>query len=174
MNTERVERAVAYFKRGYNCSQSVAMAFADRYGIPVEQMARIAASYGGGIGRMRETCGTALGMFLLCGLEEVTESDVMDPATGQLTDYSPLTKKHNYEIVQRLAAEFKAETGSLICRELLGLNKRRADGTLPEIKIVATPEARTDEYYKKRPCVRMVETAATIFQKYLDEKEQSV
>ena len=135
-------------------------------------MARIAASYGGGIGRMRETCGTALAMFLLCGLEEVKREDVADADTGGIKDYSPETKKKNYEVVQRLAAEFRAETGSLICKELLGLNKQRADGTIPEIKIVATPEARTDEYYKKRPCIRMVETAARIYERYLKEKEK--
>lgn len=172
MEQDRVEKAIGYFKQGYNCSQSVAMAFADLYDIPVELMARIAASYGGGIGRMRETCGTALGMFLLCGLEEVRREDVTDADTGGIKDYSPETKKKNYEVVQRLAAEFKAETGSLICKELLGLNKQRADGTIPEIKIVTTPEARTDEYYKKRPCIRMVETAARIYERYLKEKEK--
>jgi hypothetical protein len=79
-------------------------------------------------------------------------------------------KKRNYEVVQRLAEDFRAQTGSIICKELLGLNQKRADGTIPEIKIVATPEARTDEYYRKRPCVRMVETAIRVYCNYLEEE----
>lgn len=168
-----VQRAVAFFKQGYNCSQSVAMAFADKYGIPEALMARLSASFGGGIGRMRETCGSACGMFLLAGLE-VTNTD--DRPEQFPIDQNPYPdqelKKQNYAVVQRLAADFKAQTGSIICKELLGLNKRRADGTLPEIQITATPEARTDEYYRKRPCIRMVETAVRIYMKYLHEKER--
>jgi len=143
----RVQKGIAFFKQGYNCSQSVAMTFADWYDIPLGLMARISASYGGGIGRMRETCGSALGMFMLAGLEVAVEEP------------DQVVKAQNYAAVQQLAADFKAQTGSIICKELLGLNKQRADGTIPEIKIVSTPEARTDEYYKKRPCIRMVETA---------------
>lgn len=151
----RVARGVAFFKQGYNCSQSVAMTFADWYEVPVKLIARISASYGGGIGRMRETCGSALGIFMLAGLEVASE-----PADATI-------KGENYAVVQQLAADFKAKTGSLICKELLGLNKQRADGTIPEIVICATPEARTDEYYKKRPCIRMVETAIRIYMDYL-------
>ena len=106
---------------------------------------------------MRETCGSACGMFMLAGLE----------VKGDYPDQE--LKKRNYEVVQALAAEFREATGSMICKELLGLNKKRADGTLPEIKIVATPEARTDEYYKKRPCVRMVELATRIYCNYLNK-----
>lgn len=151
----RVAKGVAFFKQGYNCSQSVAMAFADWYDVPQGLMARISASYGGGIGRMRETCGSALGMYMLAGLEVATEEANQE------------VKRQNYEVVQRLAADFKATAGSTICRELLGLNKQRADGTIPDIVITATPEARTDEYYKKRPCIRMVETAIRIYMNYL-------
>ena len=69
MFEERIEKAVEFFKSGYNCSQSVVLAFADMYGFTQEQAARMAASFGGGIGRMRQTCGAACGMFLLAGLE---------------------------------------------------------------------------------------------------------
>ena len=155
---KRVTLGVGYFKQGYNCSQSVALAFADWYDVPVGLMARISASYGGGIGRMRETCGSALGMFMLAGLETACEQ----------ADQS--VKAQNYAAVQELAARFKAVTGSIICKELLGLNKKRADGTLPEIVITSTPEARTDEYYRKRPCVRMVETAIRIYMRFLEQR----
>lgn len=165
------ERAKAFFMQGYNCSQSVAMAFSSLYDIPESLMARFAASFGGGIGRMRETCGTACAMFMLAGLE------VQDTADNALAvDYSSNPypsqelKGKNYEVVQRLAAEFRKQAGSLVCAELLGLNQQRADGTIPEIRIVSTPEARTDEYYKTRPCLRMVETAARIYVRYLKGK----
>ncbi|MBQ0115544.1 MAG: C_GCAxxG_C_C family protein [Bacteroidales bacterium] len=157
---QRVARGVDAFKQGYNCSQSVALAFADWYNVPDDLMARISASFGGGIGRMRETCGAAMGMFMLAGLE--TASPAADPAT----------KAANYAAVQDLAARFRAETGSIVCKELLGLNKKRADGTMPEIAITSTPEARTDQYYKKRPCVRMVETAIRIYMAFLEERHR--
>jgi len=168
---ERVAKAVALFKQGYNCSQSVAMTFADLYGISEPMMARISASFGGGIGRMRETCGSACAMFMLAGLEVTNVDDkpeAIDPATNPYPNQE--LKKKDYEVVQQLAADFRTQTGSIICKELLGLNKQRADGTLPEIQITATPEARTDEYYRKRPCIRMVETAVRIYMKYLQEK----
>lgn len=159
--TERmVERGVGYFKQGYNCSQSVAMAFAEWYDVPLPLMTRMSASYGGGIGRMRETCGSALGMFMLAGLEIAS------------VEANQEVKKRNYEAVQKLAADFKAHTGSICCKELLGLNKKRADGTIPDIVVIATPEARTDEYYKKRPCVRMVETAIRIYMHFLEERAE--
>lgn len=175
----RVQIATDYFRAGYNCSQSVAMTFADLYDIPVPLMARLSASYGGGIGRMRETCGSALGMFMLAGLEVVNVEDKPQPASA-LTGWgeglypNQELKKKNYEVVQRLAADFRAQTGSIICKELLGLNKKRADGTIPEIQICATPEPRTEEYYRKRPCIRMVETATRIYINYLKEKYTNI
>ena len=107
---------------------------------------------------MRETCGSACGIFMLAGME--VKGDYPDPDL----------KKRNYEVVQRLAADFRAQTGSVICKELLGLNQKRADGTMTEIQIVATPEVRTDEYYNKRPCIRMVETAIRVYCNYLEEE----
>lgn len=156
----RVAMAIANFKSGLNCSQSVALTFADIYDIPPSTMLSLSGPFGGGIGRMREVCGSACAMFMLSGLE------------GERTYPDAEAKKKDYEVVQCLAADFKAETGSIICKELLGLNKQRADGSIPEIQIVATPEARTDEYYRKRPCIRMVETATRIYMDYLKEKYQ--
>lgn len=177
----RVQMATDNFRAGYNCSQSVAMAFADLYGIPLPLMAHLSASYGGGIGRMRETCGSALGIFMLAGLEVTNVEDTPTSASDSQTPHCNSTnaqtlypnqalKKKNYEVVQRLAADFRTQTGSIICKELLGLNKQRADGTIPEIHICATPEPRTDEYYRKRPCIRMVETATRVYMNYLKEK----
>lgn len=161
LTEERVKKGIALFKEGYNCSQSVALTFADWYGVPTELMAKISAPYGGGIGRMRETCGAALGMFMLAGLETSC------PEANQEV------KKQTYQAVQLLAARFREQTGSIICKELLGLNKKRADGTIPELSICATPEARTDEYYRKRPCIRMVETAIRTYMQWLGEQGSS-
>ena len=145
---ERIEKAVELFKEGYNCSQSVVAAFADMYGFTNEQALKMSASFGGGIGRMRQTCGAACGLFMLAGLE-----------TGCTEGKDREGKENNYKVVQALAEEFRKRNGSLICAELLGLSK-----TAPT---PATPEARTAEYYKKRPCVKMVEEAARIWCEYL-------
>ncbi len=147
----RVAKGVALFKQGYNCSQSVTLAFADWYGVSEGLMARISASFGGGIGRMRETCGTASGMFMLAGLEVASEQP--DKAV----------KAKNYETVQYLAAELKKETGSIICRDLL-------KGYVKNVSTNPLPDERTDEYYKKRPCIRMVELAIRIYMDYLRKK----
>lgn len=153
------ERRVAisrdFFMQGYNCAQSVAMTFADLYDVPADLLCKLSAPFGGGIGRMRETCGAACGMFMLTGLQTPTDDSIQN------------AKAQTYEIVQQLAARFKEQTGSLICKELLGLNKKRLDGTLPDIPIIPTPEPRTAEYYKKRPCVKMVETAVRTYMEYL-------
>lgn len=144
----RVERAKGLFRQGFNCSQSVFVACADLYGIEDETLAlRLSASFGGGIGRMRQTCGAACGMFLLAGLEN-----------GSATPGDAEGKKNNYALVQRLASAFKAEHGSLICAELLGLVPRKT-----EVIGDPTPAARTEEYYKKRPCVETVGNAVRIF-----------
>ena len=145
---DRIELAVSLFKEGYNCSQSVVAAFADMYGLTPEQALKVSASFGGGIGRMRQTCGAACGLFMLAGLE-----------TGCTEGKNREGKEANYKVVQELAEEFRKRNGSLICAELLGLSK-----TAPT---PATPEARTAEYYKKRPCVKMVEEAARIWCEYL-------
>ena len=143
-NEQRIARAVELFKMGYNCAQSVTAAFADEYGYTEEQALKMSASFGGGIGRMRETCGAACGMFILAGLE----TGCVDPDDRQ-------GKADNYAKMKKLAGEFREKNGSLICAELLGLRERKPQ--------VPTPEQRTESYYMKRPCVKMVETAARIW-----------
>ena len=149
MEEDRVARAVALFKEGYNCSQSVVAAFADLYGFTREQALHMSASFGGGIGRMRETCGAACGLFLLAGLEKCA-----------LEGSDRESKAANYALVQELAEEFKKRNGALRCADLLGLSKKEP--------VISTPEARTDQYYAKRPCVKMVEEAAKIWCEYLE------
>ena len=145
---DRIERAVELFRKGYSCSQSVCAAFADMYGYTEEQALKMSASFGGGIGRMRMTCGAACGMFVLAGLE-----------TGCTEGANKDGKEANYRLVQQLADKFKQRNGSLICAELLGLSEKKHDNPVPE--------ARTEEYYKKRPCIKTVEEAARIWAEYL-------
>jgi len=153
MENERIEKAVALFKEGFNCSQSVVAAFADKYGFTNEQAFKISASFGGGIGRMRETCGAACGLFMLAGME-----------TGATEGADREGKAANYKLVQELAEEFKQRNGALRCADLLGLSKNEP--------VVSTPEARTNQYYAKRPCVKMVEEAARIWCEYLEKHTQ--
>ena len=150
---ERIEKAVSLFKEGYNCSQSVVAAFADMYGFTEEQAFRMSAAFGGGIGRMRETCGAACGMFLLAGLEK-----------GAVVGSDREGKAATYALVQQLAEKFKQENGALRCADLLGLSKKEP--------VVSTPEARTDAYYAKRPCAKIVEIAASIWADYIYSKEK--
>ena len=118
---ERIELAVSLFKEGYNCSQSVVAAFADLYGFTREQALKMSASFGGGIGRMRQTCGAACGLFMVAGLE-----------TGCTEGKNREGKEANYKLVQELAEEFRRRNGSIVCAELLGLAKSAPTPATPE------------------------------------------
>ena len=144
----RVARGVELFKSGYNCAQAVVGAYADLYGVPQDVALRMSASFGGGMGRMRLTCGAASGMFMLAGLEN-----------GCATTENPAKRSENYALVQELAAKFKEVNGSLTCAELLGLRT----GTIEP----PVPSERTKEYYKARPCAVMVESACRIFAEHV-------
>lgn len=137
---------------GYGCCQSVVAAFADLYGLTLEQAVRVAAGFGGGVGRLRMMCGAVSALVILAGLDE-----------GQTEGGDREGKARCYRIVQELLAESKAENGSLICAELLGL-----DGPVPMGHFV--PDERNADYYRRRPCAAKVESAARIFAQYLDRK----
>ena len=149
---DRVVRAVDNFMQGYGCCQSVVAAFSDLYGLDETMAKRIAAGFGGGVGRMRMMCGAVSGIVILTGLD-----------CGQTEGADRQGKSACYKVVQELLAQSKAENGSLICAELLGLK-----GPVPMGNYVASE--RTKEYYEKRPCAAKVESAARIFARYLDEK----
>ena len=144
----RIEQARENFLEGYNCSQSVVLAFADLYGLSKETALRISASFGGGMGRMRETCGTVTGMFILAGLE-----------TGAINPKDLEGRGHNYAVVRQLAEKFKAENGTLNCSILLGLKEGE--------KEPPAPSERTREYYLKRPCPNLARCAAKISADFL-------
>lgn len=149
----RADQAVANFKAGYNCSQAVFMAFADKYNIDRDLAARLSASFGAGIGRMREVCGAVNGMFMVVGLE-----------TGATKGEDQAGKAANYAKVQEMAEKVKKETGgTIICRELLGLDKKALEKETPN------PQERTKQYYQKRPCVEMVRMAAQFLEEEYGE-----
>lgn len=148
--TPKGERARELFLEGYTCAQSVAGAFAEEMGMPLDTVLRISMPFGGGMGRLREVCGTFSGIVLVVG-----------QLYGDNIPKSP-NKAKVYSIVQELAARFKAEYGTIICRELLG--ELAARDTDP-----SKPSERTDEYYKKRPCASVCAAAASILETYLAE-----
>ncbi|MEG1847913.1 MAG: C-GCAxxG-C-C family protein [Lachnospiraceae bacterium] len=143
----RIEEAVNMFESGYNCAQSIFATYADLYGMDRETALRLSSPLGAGIGRMREVCGTVSGMAMLAGLEN-GNTDPTDEAG----------KKAIYEQVRQMSDTFKEQTGSIICRDLLGIAAREAS---------AAPELRSAQYYAKRPCSRMVATAAKIIEEQL-------
>lgn len=147
---ERVERAQAYFKAGYNCAQAVVMAFDDVMQMSPDELARLAAPFGGGMGRMREVCGTVSGMTFLAG--------AIKPSTNPSNLEE---RKENYALVQLFADKFREENGDIVCRRLLGLEP------IAERAETAMPSERTPEYYRKRPCSEYVGCAARIVAEYL-------
>jgi C_GCAxxG_C_C family probable redox protein len=145
---ERKEKAVNFFNEGYNCAQSVFLAYSDVYGIDDELAKKISVSFGGGMGRLRETCGAVSAMAIIAGFEH--------PA-GNPGDQQ--AKTTNYAAVQSMVNQFKEKFGTINCGELL---------RIPVSKDPA-PSERTPEYYAKRPCARFVSYAAEIIGKHLQE-----
>lgn len=145
--------AKEYFEQGYNCSQSVALAFADEVGMDGKLIARLTGGFGGGMGRMREVCGTVSGtafvLSALYGYSDPTDADA---------------KVQLYADVQKVAGEFKNKNGSVVCRDLLGLTQDGFDN--PQ------PEKRTDTYYKKRPCGELVKMSADLLEKFIADNPQ--
>lgn len=147
---ERAERARRLFHEGYNCAQSVVLAYHDLFGIDNSLAASISAPLGGGMGRLREVCGAVSGMFMVAGL--YYKNDVPSDMEKRRTVYAT---------VQELAEKSKALNGSIICRELLKLDHKTD---------APTPEARTEAYYKRRPCADYVASAARLIGEKLNEE----
>jgi len=152
--SEKTEKAKELFKSGCNCSQSVLGVFCEELGMDFETAMKIASGFGGGMGRMREVCGTVTGIFMAAGL---AFSD---------TNCDKGNKADVYKIIQELASRFKEKNGSIICRELLA-------GV--ETSTSPTPSERTETYYKKRPCVELVGDSVEILEQFLKElKEETI
>lgn len=142
----RPQKAKTLFQEGYNCCQSVLLAFADCSDMDWDTLSRISAGFGGGMGRLREVCGAFSAVVMLAGLQQPFQSGNYEQ------------KKELYQRIQTMAKEFQQRNGSLVCRELLHL---------PQGNDTPDPSKRTDNYYKKRPCAEIVEIAAEIAEMYL-------
>ena len=142
------EKAEELFKSGYNCAQSVLGVFCEELGLDFNTAMKLSSSFGGGMGRMREVCGAVSGMFMTAGL------------LYSSAEPSSQNKANQYKIVQELANRFKLKNKTIICRELLnGIES----STSP------IPSERTENYYKKRPCISLVCDAVEILEEYISE-----
>lgn len=143
------EKAEVLFREGYNCAQSVFLAFEDMYDIDHKTAMRLSSGFGAGMGKLREVCGALAGAFMAAGLlygyDDVTDSDA---------------KKNTYGIIQHIAERFEKERGTILCRDLLGLKKGED---------LAEPAVRTEEYYRTRPCVGVCVLAAQILDDYINK-----
>lgn len=146
------EIAKQYFLQGYNCSQSVLLAFCDDLGFDEQTALMLASPFGGGMGRLREVCGTLSGAYMVLGLKR----GYSEPKDAQ-------GKTRLYKEVQELAAKFKKDNGSIICRELLDLRIKGKD--------TPTPSERTEQYYKARPCPELCKYSADLLDEFLKSKE---
>ena len=158
---ERTAKARRLFKEeGYNCCQAVVLAYNDVFGIDDDTAAALSSGFGGGMGRMREVCGSVSGMVMLAGL--------MAPAADPSVK---VDRTRNYALVQEMADEFRAMNGSIVCKELLGLVPM-GSGAAAVAKESPEPSDRTPEYYKKRPCEELVGIAARIVGKRISDGVQ--
>lgn len=142
MNKEQKARQL--FKSGYNCAQSVFCAFAQEFGLDIETALKLSSSFGGGMGRLREVCGAVSAMFMIAGLKY-----------GYTTNNDDKAKEKHYTLIQKLAKDFENQNGSIICRDLLGLDVKKDS---------PTPQKRTEEYYKTRPCEELIASACKIIE----------
>jgi len=140
-------KAAELFVGGYNCAQAMLVAYCDTTGLTPEFSAKLASSFGGGMGRMREVCGAVSGMLMVAGL-----------LYGYDTPGDDTVKKEHYQLVQYLAGKFREEAGSIVCREIL--KNPPSD---------PNPTPRTAEFYAKRPCARMLILASEILDSYISE-----
>lgn len=140
---ERSRKAREFFRDGYNCCQSVLLAFQDVIGLPQEEIARISSGFGGGMGRLREVCGAVSGMVFMAGV--ISPADHPENADE---------RRANYALVQEFAENFRKQNGSIVCRDLLGLRAGHKESP--------APSTRSEQWYTDRPCERLVGCAARI------------
>ena len=146
-SSQYAQKAMNLFKEGYNCSQSVFLAFKDLYGIDRHTALKLSSSFGGGMGRLREVCGSVSGMFLTAGI-----------LYGYDSPKDRSSKTEHYKRIHELARSCEELNGSIVCRELLGLDQKKES---------YVPEERTKDYYRKRPCEQIVGCAAYIMEEYI-------
>jgi len=147
----RAEKAKDFFLDGYNCAQSVLCAYCDETAMDFEQSVKLASSFGGGMGRLREVCGAVTGMFMVTGLKY-----------GYTSPNDDETKAKHYELIQSLAKRFKEENGSIICRDLLELGDAQQG---------PVPDKRTADYYQHRRCAQLIENAGKMLDELIENEK---
>ena len=150
MEISRKDKAMDLFSQGYNCAQAIVLAFSDLVPVDYNILAKMSSSFGGGMGRLREVCGAVSGMFMVLGMLYGYDDAKNDAA-----------KKLLYTRVQAMASDFKEEYGTIICRDLLGV-----DGSQKP-----TPTPRNPEFYEDRPCLAFVGSAARIMSEFIEENK---
>ena len=146
----RREKAISLFKDGYNCAQAIVLTFADLISLDEDTLSKVACSFGGGMGRLREVCGAVSGAFIVLSLLYGYST----PETGEV-------KAEHYKKVQEVARRFEEKNGSIVCRELLGLEAGHSD---------PTPTPRSTDFYEKRPCPELIGDVAEILEKFIEER----
>ncbi len=147
----RALKAKDLFMEGYNCAQSVLCTYCEETGMDFDEAVKLASSFGGGMGRLREVCGAVTGMFMIAGLKY-----------GYTSPNDDETKAKHYELIQSLAKRFKAENGSIICRDLLELG---------EAEQGPVPDKRTADYYQHRRCAQLIENAGKLLDELIKNKK---
>ena len=148
--TDRAAYAKQRFEEGLNCAQAVFAAFSDITGIDEDMALRLSSSFGGGMGRLREVCGAVSGAFMVAGC-----------LYGYADETDKNAKTAHYALIQDIAARFRERNGTIICRDLIGAEANDKS---------AVPTDRTADFYKRRPCVELVEIAAEIMDEIIKEK----
>ncbi|MDR1569579.1 MAG: C-GCAxxG-C-C family protein [Oscillospiraceae bacterium] len=136
----RADQAIEYHHMGYNCAQSVVLAFERESGLTQAQAARLSAGLGGGVGQLREICGAVTGMTIVLGLLQAE------------SEPSPENKRAIYQATRNIAERFERGAGSMRCGELLGLSGR--DEPFPPAD--------------KRPCDMLIRSAVGFLEEVLD------
>lgn len=144
---ENYKKAIEYFKQGYNCSQSVFITYCEQFNIDKTTGLKLASSFGGGMGRLREVCGALSAMFAILGLK-----------FGYIDNNNDEIKAKHYSLIQESAQKFKEQHGTIICRELLNLDEKTSS---------PIPSKRTQQYYQDRPCEHFIKTACEIIDEYI-------
>lgn len=145
---KRADKAREMFLQGYNCCQAVVGAFAALYGFDAETAMKIAEGFGGGLGRMRLTCGAVSAMAMVAGMK------MSHGKAGDLQRRGDI-----YAVVRQMVGEFKEQNGTIVCAELLGISMPKDSSPVPE--------ERTPEYYKRRPCPDKIHQCGLLIEKYL-------
>ncbi|MBQ0037017.1 MAG: C_GCAxxG_C_C family protein [Firmicutes bacterium] len=151
---DRSELAVKYFVEGHNCSQAIVLAFADLLDIEASQLSKLAGGFGGGIGRLREVCGAFSGAVI-----------VLDMLYGYDNYSNDEDKKEQYSRIQEIGLQFEKDKGSLICRDLMGLNVKHSD---------SAPTPRTKDFYQNRPCPNIIAYVAKLLEDYINNHPYKV